>query len=300
MTDADCNDSDPCTYDLCSAGACVHTAPDCNTNGHPDCVDIAEGVSQDCNSTGIPDECELAGNDCNANGVPDECDIADGTSQDTDANGIPDECERGQGLLATYLDLSTGSLIYEGLEGPVFHGYWSQCSDTANNLYQGVCTPSLKSPVYWAWDYNFSVTWTGFLYAPVGGDYRFSSYYWVDGVVFIAVNGTVVADLDTTGGGYSAVVPLQQGTWVPVVMSFVPNGGSNNMHLGWVPPAAGATWEPVPRQYLAPPKDRCSGDQDCDDKLFCNGSEGCDGTCYPGSPPCGRSTSRLVKPSSLY
>jgi hypothetical protein len=29
----------------------------------------------DCNATGIPDTCELAGADCNANGVPDTCDV---------------------------------------------------------------------------------------------------------------------------------------------------------------------------------------------------------------------------------
>jgi len=32
-------------------------------------------------------------NDCNTNGVPDDCDIASGTSLDANGNGIPDECE---------------------------------------------------------------------------------------------------------------------------------------------------------------------------------------------------------------
>ena len=31
--------------------------------------------------------------DCNSNGVSDTCDIANGTSEDTDGNGIPDECD---------------------------------------------------------------------------------------------------------------------------------------------------------------------------------------------------------------
>lgn len=43
----------------------------------------------DCNDTGIPDECELAGNDDNNNGVPDECD----PPADCDNNGIPDNTE---------------------------------------------------------------------------------------------------------------------------------------------------------------------------------------------------------------
>jgi len=62
----------------------------------------------DCNSNGIPDECDLdcgppdgpcdipgcgMSEDCNTNAVPDECDISAGTSADANTNGIPDECE---------------------------------------------------------------------------------------------------------------------------------------------------------------------------------------------------------------
>jgi hypothetical protein len=89
---------------------CLNTGEglDCNGNGIPDDVDIANGTSNDKNGNGIPDECEdCNGNgvldsvdittgtseDCNDNGTPDECDIADGTSQDADGNGVPDECE---------------------------------------------------------------------------------------------------------------------------------------------------------------------------------------------------------------
>ena len=63
--------------------------PDCNGNWVPDTCDIAEGVSQDLNGDGIPDEC----NDCNNNGIPDWLDIANGTSADCNTNGVPDECE---------------------------------------------------------------------------------------------------------------------------------------------------------------------------------------------------------------
>ena len=31
--------------------------------------------------------------DCNTNGIPDECDIADGTSEDINGDGVPDECQ---------------------------------------------------------------------------------------------------------------------------------------------------------------------------------------------------------------
>ena len=34
-------------------------APDCNTNGIPDECDIAAGTSHDCNTNGVPDECEM-------------------------------------------------------------------------------------------------------------------------------------------------------------------------------------------------------------------------------------------------
>ncbi|MEE9295051.1 MAG: FG-GAP repeat protein [Phycisphaerae bacterium] len=63
---------------------------DCNVNDTLDVCDIGAGISQDCNDTGIPDECET---DCNENGVADECDVARGSSQDCNANEIPDECE---------------------------------------------------------------------------------------------------------------------------------------------------------------------------------------------------------------
>jgi len=63
---------------------------DCNRNGTFDEDDIAGGDSADCNSNGVPDECEP---DCNETGVADRCEIDSGGADDCDANGIPDECE---------------------------------------------------------------------------------------------------------------------------------------------------------------------------------------------------------------
>src|SRR5438093_7058484 len=68
-------------------------ASDCNKNGIEDNVDIEQGQSLDCNSDGVPDECELVEKDCNRNGAPDDCDIATGASLDCNQNGIPDECD---------------------------------------------------------------------------------------------------------------------------------------------------------------------------------------------------------------
>ena len=82
---------------------------DCNNNGLPDDVDIANGLSEDCNLNAMPDECEP---DCNGNGIPedcdlvsglvedcndnfiaDSCDIQSGVSRDCNSNGVPDECD---------------------------------------------------------------------------------------------------------------------------------------------------------------------------------------------------------------
>jgi hypothetical protein len=165
----------------------------------------------------------------------------------------PDACDsvmvaiisgNGTGIPATY---STGPQL---LEGPVFHGYWTSCTGTDHNWYEGECTPVVDSPVDWADGTGWSVTWTGQLFVPYAGDYRFSAWYWVDGFVYISVNGTVVADLNTTGAGYGKTVTLPGNSWVPVSMSFQPNGGSNNMHLGWISP--GGEWCPVARSYLKP------------------------------------------------
>jgi hypothetical protein len=148
----------------------------------------------------------------------------------------------GRGLQAYY---SNG---VGALEGPIYHGWSNSCTD--NNMYQGVCTQN--SPVDWArggWepDTGFYVSWTGFLYAPVTGSYGFGA--WVDGDVFVEVNGIVVGDLDTSGGGYSGYVYLEGETWVPVFLYFETNGGSNNMGLRWTIPGATEA-EYIPRKYL--------------------------------------------------
>ena len=97
-------------------------SPDCKTNGIDDASDLASGTSRDCDTDGVPDECQLAGNDCNADGTPDpcqfagsdcnsngtlddceldcnsngtadDCELAAGSAADCDADGVPDECE---------------------------------------------------------------------------------------------------------------------------------------------------------------------------------------------------------------
>ena len=99
---------------------------DCNGNGRPDDEDIAGGISEDCNGSMIPDECEIdATNDCDGNAVLDECEAlpdcdGDGVSdceaisggaQDCDANGIPDSCDpAGGAAVLSELLVDTGAL----------------------------------------------------------------------------------------------------------------------------------------------------------------------------------------------
>lgn len=64
---------------------------DCNLNGVPDSCDILDGIVEDVDLDGIPDECQ----DCNANGILDSIDLSAGTSADCNADGVPDECQWG-------------------------------------------------------------------------------------------------------------------------------------------------------------------------------------------------------------
>jgi len=63
---------------------------DCNANGVPDDCDISSGTSLDCNVDGVPDDCQLTGNDCNANTIPDDCELA---GNDCNSNGVLDSCD---------------------------------------------------------------------------------------------------------------------------------------------------------------------------------------------------------------
>ncbi len=85
-----CAIADGISNDCNANGTPDECEDDCNDSGQPDDCDIADGTSADCDGNGTPDECDP---DCNGNGVPDVCDIADGTSEDSDGNGVPDECE---------------------------------------------------------------------------------------------------------------------------------------------------------------------------------------------------------------
>ncbi len=91
---------------------------DCNSNGIPDDCDLKSGTSfdtipvggdgvpdecqSDCNLNGQPDRQDIAGyvsSDCNHNLSPDECDTVSGNSGDCNGDGTPDECQVGLNIL---------------------------------------------------------------------------------------------------------------------------------------------------------------------------------------------------------
>ena len=88
-------------FDFAKFRCSIFPVVDCNDNEIDDYIEAVDAVASDCNSDGIPDNCQVAVEDpgipspidCNQNQVPDTCDIANGDSQDVNANGVPDECE---------------------------------------------------------------------------------------------------------------------------------------------------------------------------------------------------------------
>ena len=88
-------------FDFAKFRCSIFPVVDCNDNEIDDYIEAVDAVASDCNSDGIPDNCQVAVEDpgipspidCNQNQVPDTCDIANGDSQDVNVNGVPDECE---------------------------------------------------------------------------------------------------------------------------------------------------------------------------------------------------------------
>ena len=72
---------------------------DCNNNGIPDSIDIAEDTSHDCNDNGIPDECE---NDHDGDGVIDDCEQCPNDPGKTEEGqcgcGMPETDSDGDGI----------------------------------------------------------------------------------------------------------------------------------------------------------------------------------------------------------
>lgn len=104
----------------CLTGGCpnsqaVIAPPDCDSDGTADSEEIANGA-MDCNTDGVPDECQLYWADCNSNGILDACDV-DASDPDHDGivhpdcnnSGIPDSCDLELVFLPSY-DCNTNGI----------------------------------------------------------------------------------------------------------------------------------------------------------------------------------------------
>ena len=88
---------------------------DCNMNLQSDDIDIATGISEDCDDNHVPDECQP---DCDLNGLPDACDGLCGTDcPDYNHDGICDGEEPGNII---YVDLDPA------VPGPRTGSAWSR------------------------------------------------------------------------------------------------------------------------------------------------------------------------------
>ncbi|UCE58729.1 MAG: hypothetical protein JSU63_14950 [Phycisphaerales bacterium] len=116
LTGSPCTHPNPCVInDECGAGVCAGDLPEdlsipcivdidcptgwfCNTD-----TALCDCTAPDCDDDGIPDFMAILNcsgwdphcDDCNSNGIPDECDISDETSLDANRNYVPDECDVG-------------------------------------------------------------------------------------------------------------------------------------------------------------------------------------------------------------
>ncbi|MCB9849579.1 MAG: hypothetical protein H6817_02620 [Phycisphaerales bacterium] len=87
------------------------------TNVNPRGVAISLGAA-DCNTNGVPDDCDAVGNDCNSNGIPDDCELM---IHDANDNGILDDCETiGDGDFDGDGDVDIDDVIgcLQGIGGP--------------------------------------------------------------------------------------------------------------------------------------------------------------------------------------
>gem|GEM_PF-5992233 len=99
-----------------TGGDCViGPGEDCNTNGLHDLFEIDTGLATDCDSNGVPDDCDP---DCNGNGTADPCEVPPiGMGTDCNGNKVPDECEcgdwNGDGLIG-HVDYAQFQTCFEG------------------------------------------------------------------------------------------------------------------------------------------------------------------------------------------
>lgn len=92
-------------------------------------VRVRADIAPDCNSNGIPDDCDISSgfdHDCNANGTLDGCDIANG-AEDDNKNGYPDPCELDRG------DLNMDGIV-GGQDLAILLSYWGGTGYTIGDM----------------------------------------------------------------------------------------------------------------------------------------------------------------------
>jgi len=108
-------------------------------------------VAKDCNSNGIPDECDISSgfdHDCNNNGQLDACDIAQG-AEDDNQNGYPDPCELDRG------DLNLDGIV-DGADLGILLSYWGGAGFTIGDCdHDGVVGASDLGVLLGHWGIRF-------------------------------------------------------------------------------------------------------------------------------------------------
>ena len=133
----------------------------------------------------------------------------------------PENCALNKGLKGEYFDnrTLTGTPIYEDTVPNIDYQWGSGSTDTAavgNN--------------------NFSIRWSGYLYAPTSGSYTLATNS--DDGARLYIDGDLIIDdwSDHSPRERTATVSLQAGDLVPIVLEYYENGGRATIQLLWEPP----------------------------------------------------------------
>jgi hypothetical protein len=226
--------------DVCEQG-------DCNANGVPDPLDIANTPSLDCNANGILDGCESVAIDC-------------------DQNGVPDSCEPGLGGLVGYYygtsDFS-GPVLARRVDGSGPLGLDFNVTNQNGNDWQPAGVPTN----------DFSVRWAGGLLVPETGSYQFELVS--DDLSAVSIDGVAVAAANT-GTSESQPVTLTAGLHF-VTMQLREFGGDQRFRVRWRPFGT-SQWNPIAGSLLSIRYDAdADGTSDLCEQGDCDGNRMPDG-----------------------
>ncbi|MCH2133551.1 MAG: PA14 domain-containing protein [Phycisphaerales bacterium] len=237
---------------------CLGVLPDCNENGVPDLIDIADGTSSDCNGDQVPDECQPC-LDCDGNGWLDEC-----------------ELETPSGLVGQYW---TSNDDGENVDGRFFRRILTRIDQAIDFEWGGGAPDPLLG------NDHFVVTWTGLLYPESAGSYTFITS--TDDGVRLWVDDVLIIDkwVNQATAEWEGSITLSGTDPVSFRMDYYEAGGGATARLEWKPPLG--VREVVPGSAFQPMVD-LDGDGwpdlcgDCDQDGIPDAAE----VLYEGSPDC--------------